>query len=254
MILTFDVGNTNIVIGGFDNHKLVVVSRLATRIGKTEDEYAIKLKCILSLNDIEQSQIDGCIISSVVPQLNLALKKAVSKAFGVDSIIVGPGIKTGINIKTDNPAIVGADLICASVAADNLYDTPVLILDMGTATKIMVVDDDHTFMGLSIIPGMEISMNALSGGTAQLPYINLEIPPRVLGRNTIDCMRSGAIFGTASMIDGMVDRIAEELGVMPTLVATGGLCSYVVPSCKHEFIVDDHLLLKGLDVIYHKNM
>ncbi len=254
MILTFDVGNTNIVIGGFVNHKLSVVSRIATRTGITEDEYAINLKSILKLNHVEHKEIKGCIISSVVPQLNPVLKKAVHKAFGIDSLIVGPGIKTGIKIKTDNPASVGADLICASVAADNLYKAPVLILDMGTATKIMVVDDDHTFMGLSIIPGMEISMNALSGGTAQLPYISLEVPPHVLGRNTVECMRSGAIFGNASMVDGMVDRISAELGVMPTLVATGGLSSYIVPNCKHKFISDDSLLLKGLDIIYHKNI
>ncbi len=254
MVLAIDVGNTNIVIGGFINHELKVVSRIATRTGVTDDEYAIKIKSVLRLNDIGAPQVEGCIISSVVPQLNSVLKSAIKKAVEVESIIVGPGIKTGIKIQTDNPASVGADLIVASVAADNLYKAPVLILDMGTATKIMVVDENHTFTGLSIIPGMEISMNALSRGTAQLPYISLEVPPRVLGRNTVDCMRSGAIFGTASMIDGMIDRIADELAVMPTLVATGGLCRYVVPSCKHNFIVDDDLLLKGLDILYHKNV
>jgi type III pantothenate kinase len=254
MILTFDVGNTNIVIGGFENHKLALVLRIATRVGITEDEYAVTLKSILNLNNVVYGDIKGCIISSVVPQLNQVLKKAVKKAFGVDSLIVGPGIKTGIKIKTDNPASVGADLICASVAADNLYKAPVLILDMGTATKIMVVDNDHTFMGLSIIPGMEISMNALSGGTAQLPYISFDGPAHVLGRNTVECMRSGAIFGNASLVDGMVDRITEELNVPLSLVATGGLSSYIIPHCKHKFVHDDNLLLKGLDIIYHKNI
>ena len=253
MVLTIDVGNTNIVIGGFVNHELKVVSRIATRTGVTDDEYAIKIKSILRLNEIDGTQVEGCIISSVVPQLNAVLKKAIKKAVGVDSLIVEPGIKTGIKIHADNPSSVGADLIVASVAADNLYKAPVLILDMGTATKIMVVDEDHAFTGLSIIPGMEISMNALSRGTAQLPHISLEVPPRVLGRNTIDCMRSGAVFGTASMIDGMIDRIAEEIGTMPTLVATGGLSSYVVPSCKHKLVIDEHLLLKGLEILYYKN-
>lgn len=253
MILTVDVGNTNIVFGGFEDDKLVFVSRLATKTEETEDEYATKIQGISKLNTISEKQVQGAIISSVVPPLNAIIKKAIHMVYGVDALIVGPGIKTGINLLVDNPAQVGADLICASVAAHNIYPGNTLILDMGTATKIMAVDTNGTFLGVSIIPGVLIAMNALTNGTAQLPQISLEAPDNVLGKNTVDCMRSGIIYGNTCMIDGMIERILTETGKDMTLIATGGFSGIIIPHCKHSIVQDPHLILKGLNILYKKN-
>ena len=254
MLLAIDIGNTNIVLGGFrDGDNLSFVSRISTNAHKTVDEYATKIKSILSLNEINPGNITGVIISSVVPPLNSPVKNAVKKVYGVEPILVGPGIKTGINMLVDDPRQVGSDLICACVAAYNLYTAPALIADMGTATKIMAIDESGAFLGVSIIPGVEIAVKALTSGTAQLPQISLDAPPSVIGKNTTDCMKSGVIFGNASMIDGMVERFEKELGTKLTLIATGGLSSDIIPHCKNKFITDDHLVLKGLNIIYAKN-
>lgn len=254
MILTVDIGNTNIVFGGFANDKLTFVARIATDISKTEDEYASKIRSVLTLHGVEKAELSGAIISSVVPPLNTVMKKAIAYVYDVVPIMVGPGIKTGINIKCDNPATVGADLICACVAAHHIYGSPALVIDMGTATKIMAMDETGAFIGASIIPGVKIALDALSGGTAQLPRIDLEAPPSVLGKNTIDCMRSGVVFGNASLLDGMIDRFCEALGTSLPIYATGGLASSILPHCKHAITLDEHLLLKGLNILYQKNI
>ncbi len=253
MILAIDIGNTNIVLGGFSGNELSFVARIATNPSKTEDEYATKIKSILELHNAENADIDGAIVSSVVPPLNSIIKEAVKIAFGVDALMVGPGIKTGINIHCDNPASVGADLICACVAAHHIYGSPSLIIDMGTATKMMVVDKKGTFVGVSIIPGVNIALSALANGTAQLPQISLEAPKSVIGKNTIDCMRSGVVFGNASMIDGMIDRFFDELGEEFQVIATGGLAPTIIRHCKHDVTLDKDLILKGLNILYQKN-
>ena len=253
MILAIDIGNTNIVIGGFCDDTLSFMARIATNPSKTEDEYATKLKSVLALHGIECAMLDGGIISSVVPPLTAIMKKAVDKACGIDCMAVAPGIRTGINLQCDSPATVGSDLICGCVAAHHIYGSPALIIDMGTATKILLIDKGGSFCGCSIIPGVNISLKALAQGTAQLPQIGLEAPKSVIGKNTVDCMRSGVVFGHASMLDGMIDRYAEELGYMPRVYATGGLAPAIIPHCKHEIIYDDHLVLKGLNIIYNKN-
>ena len=253
MILTVDIGNTNIVLGGFYGENLSFVARIATNAGKTEDEYATKIRSVLALHGVEKTELKGAIISSVVPPLNAVMKKAIQLVYGVEPILVGPGIKTGINIKCDNPASVGADLICACVAAHHLYGSPSLIIDMGTATKMMVMDHHGAFIGVSIIPGVAIALKALANGTAQLPQISLEAPPSVLGKNTIDCMRSGVVFGNASMLDGMIDRFNEEMGEKLPVIATGGLASTIVCHCKHKIALDENLVLKGLYILYQKN-
>ena len=252
MILAIDIGNTNIVLGGFIKDSLSFVARIATNPSKTEDEYATKIHSILKLHNVE-SKIDGAIISSVVPPLNSVMKRAVEIAYGVKPIMVGPGIKTGISIHCDNPSSVGADLICACVAAHHIYGSPSLIIDMGTATKMMVVDKKGTFIGVSIIPGVNIALRALASGTAQLPQISLEAPKSVIGKNTIDCMRSGVVFGNASMIDGMIDRFNDEMNEDLSVIATGGLASTIVCHCRHEITLDSELLLKGLNILYNKN-
>ncbi len=253
MLLAIDIGNTNIVLGGFDGDRLSFVSRISTNAHKTVDEYATKIKSILLLNEINPGSIDGVIISSVVPPLNLPIKNAVKKVYGVEPILVGPGIKTGMNMLVDDPRQVGSDLICACVAAHNIYGGPALIADMGTATKIMAIDENGAFLGVSIIPGVEIAVKALTSGTAQLPQISLDAPPSVIGKNTTDCMKSGVIFGNASMIDGMVERFETELKTKLKLIATGGIANDIIPNCRNKFITDDHLVLKGLNLIYAKN-
>ncbi len=253
MLLTVDVGNTNIVFGGFLADKLCFVSRIATFKGFTEDEYAAKIKSILALHDVTTKEVSGAIISSVVPALTSILKKAIKTIYNVDAFVVGPGMKTGINLLVDNPAQVGSDLICACVAAHNLYPGGSIILDLGTATKIMAVDKNGAFLGVSIIPGVEIAMNALASGTALLPQIALEAPKHVIGKNTVECMHSGIIYGNASMIDGMLERIHDELQCDMTYIATGGLANLIIPHCKHKIEQDSHLLLKGLKILYEKN-
>lgn len=253
MLLTIDVGNTNIVLGGYLDKELTFVSRISTNATKTVDEYATKIRSILALNEVPKAEIKGAIISSVVPPLNNILKNAVKKVYGVEPILVGPGIKTGINMLVDDPRQVGADLITASVAAYDKFKEPVLIIDMGTATKMMLVNEDGAFVGVSIIPGVEIAMKALTSGTAQLPQISLDAPATVVGKNTNDSMKSGIIYGNAALIDGMIDRIAEEFGKMPVLIATGGVASDIIPYCKHEILIDEYLILNGLRIIYNKN-
>ena len=254
LILAIDIGNTNIVIGGFECDTLKFVVRIATNPSKTEDEYATKILNILSVHNVNKSDVKGAIISSVVPPLTSIMRKAIAFAYGTDAFLVGPGIKTGINIHCDNPASVGADLICACVAAHNLYKSPALVIDMGTATKIMVLDKNGAFIGVSIIPGVSIALKALTQGTAQLPQISLEAPKSVIGKNTADCMRSGVVFGNASMLDGMIDRFNDEMGENLPVYATGGLAPTIIPHCKHDIAIDENLVLKGLNILYNKNV
>lgn len=253
MILTIDIGNTNIVFGGFEDDKLTFTARISTDTTKTEDEYAVQLLTTLLIHNVSKENITGAIISSVVPPLNTIMKKAVKNIYGVDSIIVGPGIKTGINIHCDTPSSVGTDIICACVATHNLYGSPALIIDMGTATKMMVINQKGAFTGVSIIPGVMMGLNALAEGTAQLPKVSLEAPSLVAAKNTADCMKSGVIFGNASMVDGMIDRINEEFGEELPVYATGGMSKVIIRHCKHEITLDEHLILKGLNILYNKN-
>lgn len=253
MTLCIDIGNSNIVLGGFEGGKLSFVARISTDISKTQDEYACTVLDVLSLKKVDKSLIDGCIISSVVPPLNSIVKNAVKSAFGIDSLTVGPGIKTGLCIHCDNPSSVGSDIICACVAAHHLYRESCLVIDMGTATKMSLIDNSGTFEGVSIIPGVIMGLKALSSGTAQLPQISLEAPGNLVGKNTVDSMKSGIIYGNASLIDGMIDRFIEETGENLKVIATGGLAKTITAFCKHETVLDDNLVLKGLNIIYSKN-
>lgn len=253
MLLAIDIGNTNIVLGGFDGEEITFVARIATNAHKTEDEYATKIKSILALHEVDKTLVKGAIVSSVVPPLNSVMKNAIKIVYGIEPILVGPGVKTGMNILCDNPSSVGADLICACVAAQNIYGSPSLVIDMGTATKILFVNAQGAFTGASIIPGVGIGLKALTSGTAQLPEISLEAPRSVLGKNTVDAMRSGVVLGNAAMLDGMIDRVMEEEGCEMPVIATGGLSSTIVCHCTHRIIHDADLVLKGLKIIYDKN-
>ena len=255
MILALDMGNTNIVIGGIDNDNIYFVSRVVTDRKKTEDEYAVVFNSILDMYNVNRSEITGAIISSVVPPLVNIIKEAVEKMLGITPLVVGPGIKTGLNIKIDNPAQLGSDLVVGAVAAIHEYKPPCIIIDMGTATTIAAIDRDCSYLGGVIMPGVVVSQESLSSKTSQLPRIGLDKPAHVIGKNTIECMRSGLVYGNAAMIDGMIDRVEEELGSEAVVIATGGLSKFIIPYCKHANIIyDDDLLLKGLWIIYDKNV
>lgn len=254
MILAVDVGNTNIVMGCIDEEKIYFVERAATDIAKTELEYAIQIKTVLELYGIEMNKIQGAIISSVVPPLVNIIKKAIAKIVNVKQLVVGPGIKTGINICMDNPGQVGSDLVVDAVAGISYYGAPLVIIDMGTATTISVIDEKKNYIGGMIFPGVKVSLESLVAKTSQLPRISLEAPKRTIGKNTIECMKSGMVYGQASCLDGMIERIEEELKLQTTVIATGGLAKEIVPHCKHKVIVDDELALKGLKIIYDKNI
>ena len=253
MILAIDIGNTNIVIGCFDGDKIIFTERLWTNHKSTELEYAILFKNVLEIYSISPDCIDGGIISSVVPSLTNVIKSAMQKLTNAEVMSVGPGVKTGLNILTDNPAQLGSDLVVDAVAGINEYPVPLVIFDLGTATTVSVIDKNKSYMGTIIIPGIEVSLNSLVGGTSQLPKISLEIPKNVIGTNTVDCMKSGIMNFTAAGIDGIIGKIEKEIGEKVTVVATGGLASTVVPLCDRDIILDDELLLKGLMIIYNKN-
>lgn len=253
VILTIDIGNSNIALGGFVDGELSFVVRISTEIRKTADEYASKILGVLAVHGIERQGIDGAVISSVVPPLNSVIKEAVKTIWGIEPLFVGPGVKTGINIHCDTPSSVGADIICACVASHSLYGSPSLIVDMGTATKMTVMSEKGAFIGVSIIPGVLMGLDALSENTAQLPKVELEAPKSVIGKNTSDSMRSGVIFGNAAMIDGMIDRIKNEIGAELPVYATGGVAHLIIPHCKHSITIDENLVLKGLNIIYGKN-
>lgn len=253
MVLTVDVGNTNIVLGGFEGDDLRFVSRMHTNKYRMMDEYAISFRSILEFNGYTTDRFDGAIISSVVPPLLPTLKMAAGKLFGCRVLTVSPGTKTGLNIKIDNPGETGADLVCDCVGALTRYPMPCIIVDLGTATKFLVMDREGSLLGGPIMPGVGISLDALSRSTAQLPHIEFEKVSRVIGTNSVDCMRSGILYGTASMIDGMISRIEEELGEKTTVVITGGLSQSIAEYCRSKLHYDENLLLYGLKEIYNKN-
>lgn len=253
MILTVDIGNSNIVLGGVDEEQILFEARLRTDPTKTSDEYCIDLKMILEVYGVKASDVEGSIIASVVPQVLNSMQTALKKLTGKTALVVGPGLKTGLNIKVENPSQTGADLVVGCVAALREHKAPLIVIDMGTATTIVVLDKDGAFIGGSISPGVKISLDALTDRTALLPGLQLDQPKKAIGRNTIDCMRSGIMLGNACMLDGMVARMEEELGYKTTVVATGGIAKFVLPLCKREMIYDKDLLVKGLAILYREN-
>ena len=253
MLLTVDIGNTNITLGGYDSNILVFTARLATDLRKTSDQYAAEIKDILSLFGQNYTQIEDCIIASVVPPVGESISGAVSKLCHIVPLMLGPGVKTGLNIKIDNPAQLGADLVAGAVGALEEYTMPCVIIDMGTASTISVLDKNGTFLGGAIAAGVRLTLKALTENTSQLTSIPIEAPSSVIGRNTVESMQSGLVYGTAAMLDGMLDKIEEELGETPTFVATGGLSREIIAHCNKNIIYNENLLLDGLRVIYEKN-
>lgn len=253
MLLAIDIGNTNLVIGCFRDDKILFKARIATDRTRTSDQYGVEIKNMLEAYGVDRTDIKDCIISSVVPPVFNSVRTGVIKIIGKQPMVVGPGLKTGLNIHVDVPSQVGSDRIVIAVAALAEYKAPLLLLDLGTATTIEAVEPENVYMGGVIFPGVRVSLDALTSRAAQLPGISLDQPKQVIGKNTVDCMRSGMMYGTAAMIDGLIERMEEELGHRCTLIATGGLAQFITPLCKREIILEKDLLLKGLNIIYKKN-
>ena len=253
MILAVDIGNSNIVLGGMEEMQIIFEARIRTDATKTSDEYCVDLKNILDIYGVKAGDLEGAIVASVVPQVLNSIKTAIRKLTGKTALVVGPGLKTGLNIKIENPAQTGADLVVGSVAALREHKAPIIVIDMGTATTVTVIDETGAFIGGSICPGVKISLDALTERTALLPGLQLDQPKRAIGKNTIDCMRSGIMLGNACMLDGLIERFEEEIGSKATVVATGGIAKFIIPMCRTPIIYDKDLLLKGLAILYRDN-
>lgn len=253
MILAIDVGNTHTVIGGIKDDELQFTLRIRSDRNKTVDEYVLHIKGLLELRGVEIDKVEGGILSSVVPELRNVLSQVMLQLTGRQFLVVGAGLKTGLNIRMDYPAQLGSDLVVDAVAALSLYKPPIAVFDMGTATTMSVIDRNGDYIGGQIIPGLRLAVDALSAHTAQLPYINLDDPGKLIGTNTVDCMRAGAIYSNAAMLDGLADRVESELGEPVTLVATGGLMKTVLPHCRRKIRYHENLLLLGLNELYKRN-
>ncbi len=254
MILAIDVGNTNIKYGVFDGDKLISSFRVSSRLSRTADEYGSVLINLLTNSGVNKNDIDGVIISSVIPSLNYTICHMCEYFFSITPMMVGPGIKTGLNIKTDNPKEVGADIIVNSVSAFNKYGGPIITIDFGTATTFNVVSDKCELLGVIIAPGIKTSLEGLTSNTAQLPTIELDAPKAVIGKNTKTSMQSGIIFGFAGLVDNIISKIKKELKLdQITVVATGGLGEIIAKEVKSVTYVERTLTLEGLKLIYQLN-
>lgn len=253
MLLTLDVGNTNITIGAYDGDKLLFVSRMATDLSRMEDQYAIELLDIIRLHGARQEAVAGAIISSVVPRLTVYISKAIRLVFGIEALVVSSKLVPDLQVKGGTLDAVGADLIVGCVAAKTLYSCPNIVIDMGTATTLFVMDKDSYVLGGCILPGVGISLDALTNRAAQLSSVSMDAPENVIGKTTAACIQSGIVYGTASMIDGLCARIQEELGYPCKIIATGGLAKTIIENCKSDIVFSDTLLLDGLKIIYEQN-
>lgn len=253
MILAIDIGNTYIVVGCIRDEEIVFAERLHTDGKKSELEYAISMKTVLELYGIDRTALDGAILSSVVPPLTNVIRRAAEKVTGREALVVGPGVKTGLDIRIDNPAQLGPDLVVEAAAAAEEYPCPLVIVDMGTATTFTVVNEKKQVLGGMIMPGVNVALDSLISRTSQLPKISMEPPEKLIGSNTVDCMKSGVLFGNAACVDGVLARIQEEFETPLTAVATGGMAKYIIPYCRTKIETDDRLILKGLRLIYRRN-
>ena len=253
MILAIDIGNTNIEVGCIQGDDIIFVERIHTDSTKSELECATSIKSVLETYGIDRKALDGGIISPVVPPLTNVMRRAAAKVTGREILVVGPGVKTGLDIRIDNPAQLGTGLVVGAVAGVEEYSCPLVIIDMGTATTFTVVNEKKQVMGGMIMPGVSVALDSLINRTSQLPKISLDPPKKFIGSNTVECMKSGVLYGNAVCLDGMIARVEEELGQKVTAVATGGMAKYIVPYCRTPVSLDDALLLKGLKLIYRRN-
>lgn len=254
MILAIDVGNTHITFGCLnDENKAKPVLRIPTDLKETEFGYAVKMKEILELSGVDETQFNGAIVSSVVPTVTEPVKRAIRLITGIDPVIVGPGLKTGMKIELDDPGTLASDLIATAVGAREQYPLPCVIIDMGTATTMTVVSASGSYIGGAILPGIGISLNALTRGTSLLPSVEIKPPKNAVAKETGDAMKSGLVYGNAGAIDGILDAYEKEIGPLGSVVSTGGLGKVVCPYCRHAISYDPELLLKGLGILWKKN-
>jgi len=253
MILVMDTGNTNIVLGVYKGDELIYQWRMGTDRRKTEDEFGMQVKSLFTHAGLDMKAIEGIIISSVVPPIMFALEHMCEKYFGLTPLVVGPGVKTGLNIKYENPREVGADRIVNAVAGIHEYGTPLIIVDFGTATTLCYINDKKEYMGGVIAPGIGISTEALFERASKLPRVELVRPENVLGKNTVAAMQAGIVYGYVGQVEGLISRIKEMAGEEPTVIATGGLAPLIASETEAIDIVDSHLTLKGLKLIYDRN-
>lgn len=253
MLICVDIGNTNITIGGYIGKELKFTARLATDHRRTSDQYAIEIRDIIHIYEIERGEITGAAICSVVPSVGKAIEMAIIKLFGIKPLMLGPGVKTGLDIRIDDPAQLGADLVAGAVGTVAKYPVPALIVDLGTASTVFALGKQGEFLGGAIAAGVNLTLDALTARTAQLPSVHVEAPDKVIGKNTVDCMKSGLVYGAAAMIDGLIDRMENEMGTKTTVVATGGLAPEIIKHCTHKIIIDPNILLDGLRLIYDRN-
>ena len=253
MLLTADVGNTNIKLGIYNGDELRFKLRFSTDTSKTSDELAVELYTFFQIYHIDTARISASIISSVVPKITQPLTEAIRVVTGAKSLVVGPGLKTGMELRIDRPETLGGDIVCGCVGALEKYGGPVIMIFMGTATVIAYADENRVYRGGAIAPGVGISLDALTNRGALLPAVDLKAPKSVIRTNTVDCMRSGVMFGTACMLDGMIDRFTEEAGADAKIIATGGLAPQMIANCTHEIRFDENIILDGLNAIYKRN-
>lgn len=251
MILAVDIGNTNIVLGVLQGADILFTCRLLTDATRSAADYETELRT--ALEDFPLAFFEGAIISSVVPAVFSSIYTAVSAVTECQPLTVSPAMRTGMYLRADDVTKVGSDRIVITAGALELYTPPLVLLDLGTATTIEALDAQRCYLGGCIIPGVRTALDALTARTAQLPAVPLETPQRIIGRNTVECMQSGILHGTAAMIDGMVDRIEDEMHCHATVVATGGLAPLIIPLCRRQIILEEDLLLKGLGTLYRLN-
>lgn len=253
MIFVLDVGNTNTVIGVYEGEELKHHWRVETSRNKTEDEFGMIIKSLLEHVGLSFKDFEGIIISSVVPPIMFSLERMCQKYFHLKPLVVGPGIKTGLNIKYENPREVGADRIVNAVAGIHLYGSPLVIVDFGTATTYCYINEDKQYMGGAIAPGISISTEALYSRASKLPRIEIARPEGVIGKNTVSAMQAGILFGYVGQVEGIVERMKRQSKTLPKVIATGGLASLIGNESGVIDIVDPFLTLKGLHLIYTKN-
>lgn len=253
MLLALDVGNTHVVVGLMEGREVRRSFRIATRRDNAVGDYAVALSQLLELAEVDRQEVEQVIISSVVPPVTRALQGAARLLTGKEPLVVGGNVRCRVPVRIKRPETLGADLLTAAVGALDMYQPPLLLVDMGTATTVTVVDQQRRYIGGAILAGVRLGVQALFSGTAQLPSVSIQAPKQAICGTALESIQSGAVFGAAAMMDGLAERFEAELGKKCTLLATGGLAECIVPHCRREFIYDESLLLRGMELIYRLN-
>ena len=251
MLLTIDIGNSNIVFSLSGSERKL--HRLETMPDRSAEEYLPQVAELFSREEVDLSVVDGAVLCSVVPELVPVMSRVTRELTGLTPYVISPASESGLTLAIAEADTLGADILAADAAAAAEYPLPAIIYDMGTATTVTVVDKDRRYIGGAILPGVRLGINALFSGTAQLPSVPVQAPPRAICGTALESIQSGAVFGAAAMMDGLADRFEAELGEKCTLIATGGLAGCIVPHCRRDFIYDESLLLRGMELIYRMN-